>query len=118
MTYEKCSRCKLVAKETSVALHRRISVSFKVPFVCAACLRMIASVKSPDFKAHVVQPIERKPKKPKVKSLKGLGLPDAICALHAEHGCLSIPFLQRKLKMSYDEAQRIIKQIQEYLSEH
>jgi DNA segregation ATPase FtsK/SpoIIIE-like protein len=118
MTFQKCNRCKLHAKESSKAFYKRTSVSFKVPFICAACLKILASIKSPNFKPHVVHPKVKKAKPVKKRTLENLDVSEEICALHAEYGCLSIAFLQRRLKMGYHEAERIIKLIQDHLNEH
>lgn len=117
MTYQKCSRCKLQARESSKAFYKRTSISFKIPFICRKCTRMIACIKHPDFRPYEVKPNKRiyKPPKPKIKSIEALGLPNEINELHALHGKLSAPFLQRRLKMGFKEAERIVKLIEEYI---
>lgn len=117
MTYQKCERCKLPARESSKAFYKRTSVCFKVPFICAACLRIIASFKPADFRPHIVHPKQKKPPAAKKCRIEGLGLPDEICVLHAKFGNLSVPFLQRKLKMGFKEAERIVKLIEEHVNE-
>jgi hypothetical protein len=80
---------------------------------------MIACAKHPDFRPYEVKPMKTIPKpiKVKIKSIEALGLPTEINELHAKYGKISVPFLQRRLKMGFKEAERIVNMIEEYFHE-
>lgn len=116
MSYQECSRCKLLRKESSKALYKRISVSFNIPFICSDCTRMIACAKHPDFKPYEVKPKVKSVPKPKKVSIAHL-VSAHVNELYESHGNVSITQLQMHMKLSYNDAMKLKKQIEECISE-
>ena len=84
----KCFRCEMKYEESSLSWLKRSSSS--IPYICKDCIRMLKILQR--------KTNEMKPKNPFQKKITDLPGPQSI----------SIPFLQRKFGISYQEARKNI----------
>lgn len=76
-------------------------ISFTMPFVCAACRRIINDLKPPKIKKP--QPLKEKP----LPSIDHLKIPKEVISIYKKYGKLNAQMLCCKLELDWDYAKRI-----------
>jgi hypothetical protein len=90
---EKCVRCKMKSEESSTSYFKRTKDIFNPkPYVCRDCIRMY----------HALNPDHTDKKKEVIKMTK--------LETFLKEGNASVPLLQRKFKITHEEAKKVMKE--------
>lgn len=90
MFAKKCKRCGKISNETAISYHRRTrDFKNKEPYVCRECLRVTGVFFAPK------EPREAK---------ESFALADL--DMGSKRAAISIPYLQRKYKMTHEQAKK------------